>query len=177
MLYFAKWKVSLVLVLCLMGAAFASPNFVSEEAAERLPSWLPHKQINLGLDLQGGSHLLLEVEVNAVVVERLESLVDSIRVELRKERIGYTGLGIANSQTVNVRVRQGDRIDQAVELIRNLGNSMAPDIFGQGGGVDIEVSADSAGLVSVTLTEQAIRDRKKAAVEQSIEIVRRRVDE
>ena len=93
MLYFAKWKIGLVLALCLLGVVFAAPNFISEQSAARLPTWLPHKQINLGLDLQGGSHLLLEVEVDAVIVERLESLVDSIRTELRSERIGYTGLG------------------------------------------------------------------------------------
>ena len=177
MLYFAKWKIGLVLVLCLAGLVFAAPNFVPERSAASLPTWLPHKQINLGLDLQGGSHLLLEVEVDAVIVERLESLVDSIRTELRRERIGYTGLGVADGRTVTVRLRQADRVDRALELIRDLGNPMAPDIFGQGGGVDIDVSADSGALVTVALTEQAIRDRKRSAVEQSIEIVRRRVDE
>jgi preprotein translocase subunit SecD len=177
MLYFAKWKVALVLGLCFLGVVFAAPNFVSEQSASSLPAWLPHNQINLGLDLQGGSHLLLEVEVDAVIVERLESLVDSIRTELRKERIGYTGLGVAQGQAVTVRIRQADRVDRAMELIRDLGSPMAADLFGQGGGVDIEVSPGSGGQVSVTLTEQAILDRKKAAVEQSIEIVRRRVDE
>ena len=177
MLYFAKWKIGLVLVLCLAGLAFAAPNFVPERSAASLPTWLPHKQINLGLDLQGGSHLLLEVEVDAVIVERLEALVDSIRTELRRERIGYTGLGVADGRAVTVRIREADRVDRAVELIRDLGNPTAPDIFGQGGGVDIEVSADSNALVTVSLTEQAIRDRKRSAVEQSIEIVRRRVDE
>jgi len=177
MLYFAKWKVALVLGICVLGVVFTAPNFVSQQTAGNLPSWLPHNQINLGLDLQGGSHLLLEVEVDAVITERLESLVDSIRTELRKERIGYTGLGVAQGQAVIVRIRQADRVDQAMELIRDLGSPMAPDLFGQGGGVDIEVAAGTAGQVSVTLTEQAIFDRKKAAVEQSIEIVRRRVDE
>lgn len=178
MLYFAKWKIGLVLALCLLGVVFAAPNFISEQSAARLPTWLPHKQINLGLDLQGGSHLLLEVEVDAVIVERLESLVDSIRTELRRERIGYTGLGVVDDgRAVNVRIRQADRVDQALELIRGLGNPMAPDMFGQGGGVDIEVSEEADSLVTVTLTEQAVRERKRAAVEQSIEIVRRRVDE
>ena len=140
MLYFAKWKVALVLGICFLGMAFAAPNFISEQSAGSLPSWLPHKQMNLGLDLQGGSHLLLEVEVDAVIAERLESLVDSIRAELRKERIGYTGLGVAQRQAVTVRIREADRVDRAMDLIRDLGSPMAPDIFGQGGGVDIEVS-------------------------------------
>ena len=67
MLYFAPWKVALVAVLCLLGLAFTIPNFLSEQTVEGLPGWLPHKQVNLGLDLQGGSHLLLEVEADVVL--------------------------------------------------------------------------------------------------------------
>ena len=76
MLHFAKWKVVLTLAICLVAAAFAAPNLLTREEAEALPSWLPHRQISLGLDLQGGSHLLLQVDTAAVVRERLEALVD-----------------------------------------------------------------------------------------------------
>ena len=57
MLYFAPWKATLIAVLCVLGLVFTAPNFVSKQTAEGLPDWLPHKQVNLGLDLQGGSHL------------------------------------------------------------------------------------------------------------------------
>ena len=67
MVYFAKWKVALVLVVCLFGVAFAVPNFMDAKNANALPDWLPKKQVSLGLDLQGGSHLLLEVDTRAVV--------------------------------------------------------------------------------------------------------------
>ncbi len=91
MLYFASWKVYLIVGICVLGIVFASPNLLPSEQAEALPDWLPHKQISLGLDLQGGSHLLLEVEVDAVVRERLTALVDEARVALRGARVGYRG--------------------------------------------------------------------------------------
>ena len=76
MLNFEPWKIAVVVVVTLAGVLFASPNFLGRESAESLPGWLPSKQINLGLDLQGGSHLLLEVDVGAVLAEELETLVD-----------------------------------------------------------------------------------------------------
>jgi len=92
MLYFAPWKVTVVAILCLAGVVFTIPNFLSERTVLGLPDWLPHKQVNLGLDLQGGSHLLLEVEADVVVQERLVALEQSIRQSLRptksRKRIG-----------------------------------------------------------------------------------------
>lgn len=177
MLYFAKWKIVLIAVVALAGIVFTLPNFVSRETADSLPDWLPHQQINLGLDLQGGSHLLLEVDTAAVVRERLESLVEATRAELRKARIGYTGgLGVSKANRVLVRVRKPADVEKALELVKGLGNPLAPDAFGSGGGQDIEVTEDG-GVIEVVMTEPAIQDRKRAAVEQSIEIVRRRIDE
>ncbi len=178
MLYFAKWKIVLIAFVALAGIIFTLPNFVSRETADSLPDWMPHQQINLGLDLQGGSHLLLEVDTAAVVRERLEGLVEATRAELRKARIGYTGgLGVSKGNKVLVRVRKPADLDKALELVKGLGNTLAPDAFGSGGGQDIDVSVADGNVIEVVMTEAAIIDRKKAAVEQSIEIVRRRIDE
>jgi preprotein translocase subunit SecD len=163
MVYFAKWKIVLVLAICGLGFVFAAPNFLSPQQAEALPSWLPHKQISLGLDLQGGSHLLLEVEVEAVVRERLEALVDSVRTALRKARIRYRGLG-AVGQGVAVTIIEPARQEEARSLLKPLDT-------------DTTLEATDGGRFTLTLTETALRDRKAAAVAQSIEIVRRRIDE
>ena len=164
MVYFAKWKVILILAVIGLGLVFAAPNFLTAKQAESLPTWLPHKQISLGLDLQGGSHLLLEVDVETVLRERLESLVDSVRVELRKARIRYQGLG-QGGHSVNVTIRDLEKAEQARQLIRKLDT-----------GVITELN-ESTGRITLTLTEVAIKERRIAAVEQSIEIVRRRIDE
>lgn len=163
MVYIAKWKVILVVVVCALGVVFALPNFLSHKTAASLPDWLPHKQISLGLDLQGGSHLLLEVDVASIIRERLETLLESVRTELRKERIRYTGLGV-RGQSVIVTIPDADRADAAFGAVRHLDDGVTATL-GDGGRITLE------------LTEKAIKDRTKAAVEQSIEIVRRRIDE
>ena len=176
MLYFAPWKVALVAVLCLAGIVFTIPNFLSERTAEGLPDWLPHKQINLGLDLQGGSHLLLEVEAGVVVQERLNALVDSVRPALRSKRIGYRDLG-QRGGAVTVTIRKPEQLDQAVAEIKQLSVPVQGGVTGVPGARDIEVDVVNGNQVRVTLTEEAIQERRRSAIEQSIEIVRRRIDE
>ncbi|MBT3789652.1 MAG: protein translocase subunit SecD [Alphaproteobacteria bacterium] len=178
MLYFANWKITLIALVSVAGILFTLPNFLDRSTAEGLPDWVPHQQINLGLDLQGGSHLLLEVDTNAVVLERLENLVEGARADLRKERIGYSGgLGVTDGSKVLVRVRKPEQLEKAVEIVKELGNVMTPNAMGQGGGRDIDVEVLDGNIIQVTMTEPAILDRKRAAVDQSIEIVRRRIDQ
>ncbi|MDP6708230.1 MAG: protein translocase subunit SecD [Alphaproteobacteria bacterium] len=177
MLYFARWKIAIVALICLAGLAFTGPNFVAEQTAEGLPDWLPHNQINLGLDLQGGSHILLQVDVGAVVKERLESIVDAIRGELRAKRIGYRGLGVKQG-FAGLEVRKAEDLEPAMELIRGLSAPLAFNpLSGVGGGRDIEVSNPAGNRIEVVLTEGAIEERKRSALEQSVEIIRRRIDE
>src|SRR3546814_3382084 len=81
-----------------------SSDVCSSDLLEGLPSWLPHQRVSLGLDLQGGSHLLLEADVESVVREPLTGVVDAVRIELRKADIGYTALGVQGRQvTVTLR--------------------------------------------------------------------------
>ncbi|GGF51669.1 protein translocase subunit SecD [Terasakiella brassicae] len=162
MVYFAKWKIAIVVAVCLLGVAFAAPNLLDRNTTENLPGWLPNQQISLGLDLRGGSHLLLEVEAQTVINERLESIVDSIRQTLRSERIRYTGLGIRDSQ-VSVQIKKPDQVQQAYDLLRKIDTGTE--------------TINENGKISITMTEEAVLKAKRSAVEQSIEIVRRRIDE
>nr|MBC8241261.1 protein translocase subunit SecD [Alphaproteobacteria bacterium] len=166
MIYFSRWKVSLILAICVLGLAFAAPNFLASRSAEILPDWLPHKQVNLGLDLQGGSHLLLSVETEAVIREYLEAMVDGARTELRQARIRYRELGImpGEGSGISVIINNPEELDQAVDLLRNLEPNMV-------------VRSDNDGRITVVMDEQAAAQRKRAAIQQSIEIVRRRIDE
>ena len=176
MLYFAPWKVVAILLVCVAGLLLSAPNFLSRQAAESLPDWLPHQQVNLGLDLQGGSHLLLEVDLASVMRERLENLVESVRATLRDKNIGYRGLGV-EGDTVVLEVREPEKLQQAVEAIRELATPLAGNsLTGFGAGRDIEVTAGENRIV-VALTEAAVQERARAAIDQSIEIVRRRIDE
>ena len=162
MVYFSKAKMIAVLLVCLLGIAFSAPNFFKEETLNSLPDWLPHKHVNLGLDLQGGSHLLVEVEFNVVINEQLETVVDDVRTALRKARIKYTGLSVDGKTGVKVTIRNADKTEEARILLRALGTLM-----------DISESNNTIRLV---LTEKAITERRSSAIAQSISIIGRRID-
>ena len=87
MLYFSKFKSLSILLICLLGIIFAFPNLLSQNTLTALPKIIPHKQINLGLDLRGGSHLLVEVQSSVRASERMDDLYDEIRIELRRNKI------------------------------------------------------------------------------------------
>jgi len=163
MLKFETWKVTLILGICALGVIFAAPNLLNRSTADQLPSWVPSKQVNLGLDLQGGSHMLLEVEVGVVFKERLDGLVDSIRGKLRKEHIRYTGLGVVRGG-VSVTIKDMAKAQSAYDKIRSLDSSYRTNL-------------GDNGVITFVMTEAAKKERSVAAVEQSIEIVRRRIDE
>ncbi len=163
MVYFAKWKVILVLAVCVLGLAYAAPNLLPAERAAKLPGWLPHNRLNLGLDLQGGSHLLLEVDIKTVTRERLDNLVHAVRVALRKARIGYRGLGVEGDAVV-FQVTDRKDLERARKLVRNVE-------------AGTETASEGDGRIALRYTEQSVTERQQRAVEQSIEIVRRRIDE
>lgn len=186
MVHFPRWKVLLIVGICLLGVVYAAPNLFSRDAtsqlAQSVPGWLPVKQVNLGLDLQGGSHLLLRVEYEAVLQERLESLVDSLRAELRRERVGYTGLGVADG-AAQFTIRDPADLDiaqTAAEAVADGGPASAQGgFFGGLGpvGDPIEVLAGDDGTIRLIYSEQEVTNLRDTAVAQSIEIVRRRIDE
>jgi len=108
MVQISKWKVILVLAICGLGILLASPNLVAPEKVGNIPSWLPSKQMSLGLDLRGGAHLLIEAKVDEALKEGLQALQQGVRGALRRSpAIGYRGLGlIRNGITVTLRKEQ-----------------------------------------------------------------------
>jgi len=167
MVHFAKWKTWLTLAILLAGIVFASPNLLTQEQAEALPRWLPHNQMSLGLDLQGGSHLLFEVDVAAVVRERLEAAKDGLRDVLRKADIGYTGLNVANDAAV-AQLADPSARDRVLSLLADPAG---------GGGSGIAWTVDQAGRIQGQFGEQDLAQLRRQVVEQSIEIIRQRIDE
>ena len=167
MLRFSSWTIGSIIAVCIAGIVFSLPNLFPREQMERMPSWLPNQQINLGLDLQGGAHLLLEVGVDTVVEERMEAVADDIRRLLRPEKIKYKGVGTSGNTTSFSLVDSG-QASQALSLLQQLNvNPVAPDF---------EIN-QSGSRIEITLTDQAAIQLQSSAVEQSLEIVRRRIDE
>jgi preprotein translocase subunit SecD len=173
MLSLARWKVLLVVLAVIVSAVFAAPNLLSPAAREALPAFVPKKVLNLGLDLQGGSYLMLEVDVAALRRERLTNLVEDVRVALRNEEVVFSDLGVVDGG-VSLRVTDPAQLPAALRVLRtNVGVPLA----GVVGGRDVVVASPGDQRVRLTFAPEAMEAEAVRAVEQSQEIIRRRIDE
>ncbi len=176
MLYFSKFKSISILLICLLGVIFAFPNALSQTTLNNLPKIIPHKQINLGLDLRGGSHLLVEVQSSVRASERMDDLYDEIRIELRRNKILLSDISQSNNQlkiTLSDDGFKGDLLDIIKSLSQNVRGQL-----GTGQLVDeLNIVEQIDGSILVSMTEEAESDLLRRSVDQSIEIIRRRIDE
>jgi protein-export membrane protein SecD len=168
MMYFTPFKTAIIIGLCLLGAILCIPNLFPAPAA-----WLPWRQVHLGLDLRGGSYLLLEVDMKAVIKERLDSMVDGVRQALRPGAIFYQTLEAQPEQNrILLKLRDATKLDAAEAAIRRLITAEGPTAVPE---FDLATSPD--GTIILALSPVALNARARGAVQQSIEIVRRRIDE
>jgi preprotein translocase subunit SecD len=173
MLYFTRWKALAIILTALVVCLCAVPNFFSEATVKTWPSWAQRRLV-LGLDLQGGSHILLEVDANSVKKDKLDQERDDVRRTLREARIGYTGLA-TRPDSVEVRVKDTD-LQNALTKLRELSQPLG-GLLGSSGQRSLEVTDAGGGLIRLTVPPAAITDRVRQSVDQSIQIVERRVNE
>ncbi|MGH6975992.1 MAG: SecDF P1 head subdomain-containing protein, partial [Stellaceae bacterium] len=173
MLYFTRWKGIAILCTVFTVCMFAVPNFLPQKMVDSWPTWA-QRHIVLGLDLQGGSHLLLEVDTKAVRKERLEALRDDVRRVLREARIGYTGL-VVRGNSVEVHIRQGLNSKDAAAKLQTLSQPLG-GLLGGTGQRNIDIASEPNDAFRLTITDQAILARVRQAVGQSIEIIGRRIN-
>ena len=154
MTYFPPWKIALIAGLAILGVVLALPNFSPAFGA---------KKLNLGLDLKGGAYLLLEVETDEALRERTDGMVDLIRRTLRSAKIGYTGLGGGTQRAIFTLKNPDTDATTALNLLRA---EMPTAVIEQ---------ADE-GVITIAFGEEQKRQMLKNIMEQSVEIVRLRVD-
>jgi SecD/SecF fusion protein len=176
MLYFSRWKTVFIWLSVAISAFIASSNLFSEEQLQGMPSWYSHNKVTLGLDLQGGSHIMLKIERSDIVKERLETIVGDVRTQLRDKNVRYSGLS-GTGQIVQVRITDPAQIDAAKEALRDLTLPVSAGTLVGGSVTEVSMSDDGNGLLRLNLTDDGINYRLSSAVSQSIEVVRRRVDE
>jgi preprotein translocase subunit SecD len=173
MLYFTRWKAAAVVITALVVCLFAVPNFLPKDMVASWPAWA-QRHIVLGLDLQGGSHILLEVDTNVVRKDQLEATRDDVRRILREARIGYTGL-VVRGNGVEVHIREAARYDEALTKLRALSTPLG-GLLGSTGQRNLDITSDG-NVIKLTLSDDAILEKVRQAVQQSIEIISRRVNE
>ena len=174
MLYVSRWKATAILLSTLLVCLFAVPNLLPEKTVQSWPKWA-QRQMVLGLDLQGGSHILLEVDAAAVRREKVGQLRDDVRRVLREAKAGLVAAPVVKGNTVEVRIRESD-LQQGLTKLRELSQPLG-GVLAATGARSVDIVNVGGGLVRLTLTEPAIIERIRQAVEQSIQIVERRVNE
>ena len=173
MLYFSRWKALATVAFALLVCLFAVPNFISPQTVKSWPTWA-QRHLVLGLDLQGGSHILLEVDTNDVRKQKLETLRDDVRRVLRDAKVGYTNLAIRGS-TVEVRIREGADHQNALTKLRELSTPLG-GILAATGQRSLEIADAGGGLVRLTVIDTAMTERIRQVVEQSLPIIEKRIN-
>jgi preprotein translocase subunit SecD len=185
MLRFSRSKIIAIMAVVLIGLFLALPSTMTREQREgfraSMPSWVPSwliptNAISLGLDLQGGSHVLLEVDVPDLLRTQTTQLRDDIRRILRETRIAPQGGIQLTPRGAQIRVPDAADRDRLLPRLRELTQPIGNAVLGQAGGSDIEVSASPEGLIQLTFTEAGVTERVRRAIQQAIEVLRRRVD-
>jgi preprotein translocase subunit SecD len=174
MLYFTRWKALGIILTALVVCLFAVPNFFPEATVKGWPLWA-QRRIVLGLDLQGGSYLLLEVDSNYVKKDRLDQVRDDVRRTLRDAKIGYTGL-VSRGDAVEVKISKDTDVQTAVSKLRELSQPLG-GLLGSNGQRSLEVTDAGGGLIRLTIPQAAITDRIRQTIDQEIQIVERRINE
>ncbi|MDR0632747.1 MAG: protein translocase subunit SecD [Holosporales bacterium] len=164
MVVFSRFRIFTVVLVCIFGGLLALPNLLREDVRVSLPQWM-QRTVSLGLDLRGGSHIQLEVDIHTATKEFLANILGEIRKTLRKQQIKYKNLRLdAKSELTAIRLTliDKDSIEAASKLIKKINT-------------DLDVAVNGAEI-EASLPQKAIIQRNIGVVEQSIEVVRRRID-
>src|SRR4051812_26916481 len=172
MLEFPKWKVWLVSLVVGLGVLLSIPSLVAgTPLAGAWPKWLPQYKISLGLDLAGGSHLLLEADAQDAQKQRLQAMEDSVATELRRDpRIDIGDISTAGGR-LSFLVRDPTKVDAAVERMRGLTKPLALT-----GNRDWDVSVVDSTRVVLSPTVSGSAQALKDAMGVARDVVRRRID-
>ena len=163
MLNLPRWQTIVIAGITLLSALFALPNLLPASVLQHMPHWYANSRINLGLDLRGGAHFLLEADLRSVLTERLTNLSDAVRAELRKQQVPFRDVAVEAGKNLVVTLRDEANRSKALEAIRAVDPALA--------------LSGSGDTIRVAYSEQELAKRKKEVIDQSIEILRRRVDE
>jgi preprotein translocase subunit SecD len=173
MISVSRWRIILVVLATFFGVLFTLPNLLPAKVRDSLPGFMPKQTLNLGLDLQGGSYLLYEVDTQALRAERLTNMVEDIRTQMREEAIDFTGLGVVAGE-VSLRINDPAKVETAAKALRT---TIGSDLAGATGGRDVTIQIQSDQRLRVAFVPEALDAQAAKAVEQSIEVIRRRIDE
>ncbi|MBQ8651321.1 MAG: protein translocase subunit SecD [Alphaproteobacteria bacterium] len=165
MLVVSKTRIATTLSICLIGLMFAIPSLVNQSTYDRLPTFLQHT-VNLGLELKGGSHIQLEVDLKTVQKERQESITDEARKQLRKQNIKYSRLNVQqheNGSAIHIILKDAADASKVKKILSKIEK-------------DLEITINNTDVTAV-ISQNSMDEFAKRIVGESIEVIRHRIDE
>jgi protein-export membrane protein SecD len=168
------WTRLLTLIILVGGILIALPNALSPEVRAKMPTFLPSSAVNLGLDLQGGSYLLLGVDFDQVMKDRVESLLGDVRASMRKARISLTDVK-QTTDSLSLRITDAGELEQARSLLQSANPSMTSSVLSVGGKA-YDMTESAGGVFTLRMTDAFKTTTRQQVMDQSIEVVRRRID-
>jgi len=171
MLDFPRWKTWSISLVILIGILFAIPSMLPADLKARYPTWLPSATINLGLDLAGGSQLLLEADQADAAKQRLQAMEDQVATELRRTPRVEIGDVSTGGGRVSFLVRDPTQVDTAVERLRAITQPVALT-----GSRDWDVQVMDSTRIVLTPTQSGSQRAMRDAMSVARDVVRRRID-
>jgi protein-export membrane protein SecD len=176
MINITRFQLWSALLVCLFALLFAAPNMLPKKTADGLPSYVPHQQFSLGLDLQGGAYLLLEAEMKGVEADTLKNLRDALRKALRDQRVRYEDMRYV-TRGVAFRAPDATQLDKA----KSIAETVARDQDTSSGGLFsqrqqlYEVRAEGSAF-TIRMTDAGLASLNQRVIDQAMEILRKRID-
>ncbi|MDB5585131.1 MAG: secD [Devosia sp.] len=177
-MHFSPIRTAIIAIVAIVGLLLAIPSFLSKDQLAAWPGFLPHQTVVLGLDLQGGSHLLLQVNKQGIITERVGELRRDARTVLANDN-GIGNLITLNAAGNGIEVELTDPTQKAaaVAALATLQNTVSNSMFAVGGVSELEFGETPDGKLTASLTDQGVAERMSSLVAQSMEVIRKRVDE
>lgn len=175
-MHFSPVRAAIVVIVSLAGFLFALPNLLPADWRAAMPDWLPNQQVTLGLDLQGGSHLLLQVNRDDIVTERIKELRRDARSVLASDN-GIGNIITTADNGIEIELTDPSQRETAATALEALQNNLSGGTIGGVGVPELAFGETSDGRIAISLTTEGVEQRMSSLVAQSIEVIRNRIDE
>ncbi|MDC9701798.1 MAG: protein translocase subunit SecD [Alphaproteobacteria bacterium] len=162
--------------MSVFGVLLSIPNFFTPSQLSWLPGFIPQWRLTLGLDLQGGAHLLLEVDEGEVIKTRLSKLRKDVRAGLIEEQIAHENLRVSGT-SVTLHIREPLQVDNAKKILEDLAFPEGTSFLGGASADEMRIDDDGDGVLALSLTQRGVNRLVSAVISQSIEVIRRRIDQ
>jgi preprotein translocase subunit SecD len=180
MMRISRGKQIAIILISLLGCLLAVPSLLSDSQraflARTLPSWVPQQAVALGLDLQGGAHVLLEIDKPDLIRSMVVQLRDDVRRVLREERVSLQGGINMQPRGVQFRITQADDRARAMPKLRALAQPVGQQLFGPTGNMSIDIVETADGLVTMSYSDLGLNERIQRVGQQTIEVLQRRIN-